>query len=168
MAAIIEAHIEQGPVLVNRKLPVAVVTGIRGNIRHRAIQCIGESGHSGAVPRYLRRDSVFAVSDLVSRLDEHWSTIEQHGGDLVLTVGIMHTNHHHDAMSRVPGEVQFSFEARSASDATLDALAALVRSECETLERDRKVKFEFDPVIRSDPARLDPARRQERIPPRAA
>src|SRR5690606_21676729 len=62
----LETHIEQGPVLVDRGWPVAVVTGIRGNIRHRAIQCLGEAGHSGAVPRWLRRDAVFATAELIT------------------------------------------------------------------------------------------------------
>jgi len=152
----LEMHIEQGPVLVNLEIPTAAVTGIRGNIRHRTISCRGEGGHSGAVPRYLRKDAVFAFSDLVSRLDEHWQTIEQHGGDLVVTVGIAHTDTKHDAMSRVPGEFDFSFEARSQSNATLDALHALMRSECETIERKRKVKFTFGDPIRSAPAELCP------------
>src|SRR5215510_11640531 len=34
IAAYLELHIEQGPTLVARKWPVAIVTGIRGNIRH--------------------------------------------------------------------------------------------------------------------------------------
>ncbi len=151
----LEMHIEQGPVLVERALPVAVVTGIRGNVRHRQLRCVGEGGHSGAVPRWLRRDAVFAVSDLIMRLDEHWQTIQQHGGDLVVTVGMLHTDRNHDAMSRVPGEVDFSFEARSESRTTLDALEALLRSECETLERLRNVRFEFDAPIRSAPAKCD-------------
>ena len=153
----LEVHIEQGPVLVERGLPLAVVTGIRGNVRHRRIRCTGESGHSGTVPRWLRRDAVFAVSDLIMRLDEHWQTIQQHGGDLVVTVGMLHTDAEHDAMSRVPGEAEFSFEARSESDATLDAMASLLRSECEALEQARKVSFSFDPAIRSAPARCDSA-----------
>ncbi len=152
----LELHIEQGPVLINLELPAAVVTGIRGNIRHRTVSCRGEGGHSGAVPRYLRKDAVFAFSDLVSSLDEHWQTIEQHGGDLVVTVGIAHTDSRHDAMSRVPGEFDFSFEARSQSDATLDALHALMRSECETIARKRKVTFAFDDPVRSAPAVLCP------------
>lgn len=152
----LELHIEQGPVLVSRDLPLGIVTGIRGNIRHRSVQCMGESGHSGAVPRWLRRDAVFAVSDLISRMDDHWQTIEQHGGDLVLTVGIVHTNSDHDAMSRVPGEMEFSFEARSQSDPTLDALKALLLSECETIEQKRKVRFEFDVSVRSASAKLEP------------
>ena len=151
----LELHIEQGPVLVDRNLRTAAVTGIRGNVRHRRIRCLGESGHSGTVPRWLRRDAVFAVSDLVMRLDEHWRTIQQLGGDLVLTVGTLHTDPDHDAMSRVPGEADFSFEARSESEETLDGMLALLAEECEAVMRDRKVRFEFDPVIRSAPTRCD-------------
>ena len=54
VAAYLELHIEQGPVMVARGFPTAVVTGIRGNIRHKVIHCIGEAGHSGAVPRWRR------------------------------------------------------------------------------------------------------------------
>ena len=37
VAGYVELHIEQGPVLVASKAPTAVITGIRGNIRHRRI-----------------------------------------------------------------------------------------------------------------------------------
>lgn len=155
VAAYFELHIEQGPVMIARDLPVAAVTGIRGNVRHRRIRCVGEAGHSGAIPRWLRRDAVFAVSDFVMRLDDHWNTILQHGGDLVLTCGVMGTDPAQHAMSRIPGEVVFSFEARSQYVQTLEALEALMHSECATLEAERRVKFEFDHAIKSAPAVLD-------------
>ena len=140
----IELHIEQGPILVDRNWPAAIVTGIRGNNRHHNIICKGSAGHSGTIPRYLRRDSVFAGADLITRMDDHWNTIQQHGGDLVLTSGIFQTDSEHHAMSRIPGEIFFSFESRSQDIATLDALEALLKSECKTIERERGVTFEFD------------------------
>jgi N-carbamoyl-L-amino-acid hydrolase len=155
IVAFIELHIEQGPILVDRNWPVAIVTGIRGNIRHLKIQCIGSAGHSGAVPRWLRQDAVFATADLISRMDDHWTTILQHGGDLVLTCGIFHTDSQHHAMSRIPGEVSFSFEARSQDQATLKALEALLKSECATVQKERRVDFEFDEASISAPALLD-------------
>ena len=87
----LELHIEQGPVLIARKLPVAVVTGIRGNVRHRTVTCIGEAGHSGAVPRWLRHDAVFAVAELLTRLDGHWQVLLGQGHDLVVTAGVLGT-----------------------------------------------------------------------------
>jgi len=155
VAAFLELHIEQGPIMVDRDLPVASVAGIRGNLRHRAIRCCGEAGHSGAVPRWLRHDTVFATSELITRLDDHWTTILQHGGDLVLTFGMLSTNPLEHAMTRIPGEVSFSFDARSQNDSTLNAMEALLHSECETIEHDRRVSFQFDPVIRTPSAVLD-------------
>jgi len=151
----IELHIEQGPILVDRGWQAAIVTGIRGNNRHHNIICKGSAGHSGTIPRYLRKDSVFAAAELITRMDDHWNTIQQHGGDLVLTSGIFQTDSNHHAMSRIPGEVYFSFEARSQDNATLDALEALLKSECKTIERERGVRFQFDNVIKSHPAELD-------------
>ena len=150
--AFIEIHIEQGPILVDKNWPIAVVTGIRGNYRHHKIRCKGTAGHSGTIPRYLRKDAVFAGADLITRMDDHWNTIEQHGGDLVLTSGIFHTDVDNQAMSRIPGEILFSFESRSQDISTLDALEGLLRSECKTIEREKGVYFEFDNVIKSDPA----------------
>ncbi|WP_051677187.1 Zn-dependent hydrolase [Maridesulfovibrio frigidus] len=153
--AFFELHIEQGPVMIARNLPVAAVTGIRGNIRHREIKCVGEAGHSGAVPRWLRKDAVFATADLITRIDDHWTTILQHGGDLVTTMGMLSTDPKHHAMSRIPGEVTFSFEARSQYDHTLTAIDALLHSECATITYDRKVQFEFDKPVKTPPAVLD-------------
>lgn len=155
VAVFLELHIEQGPIMVDRDLPVASVAGIRGNLRHRSIRCCGEAGHSGAVPRWLRHDTVFATSELITRLDDHWTTILQHGGDLVLTFGMLSTNPLEHAMTRIPGEVSFSFDARSQNDSTLNAMEALLHSECETIEHDRRVSFQFDPVIRTPSAVLD-------------
>jgi len=155
IAAYFELHIEQGPVLVAREFPVAVVTGIRGNIRHRSVRCIGEAGHSGAVPRWLRRDAVFAAADLISRLDEHWRVLLERGLDLVVTTGIIATNAAEHAMSRIPGEVEFSFEVRSQSLETLEAFYHLMRTECRNLSAARKVEFVFDRRIDSAPARMD-------------
>ena len=155
--AFLELHIEQGPVMEARKLPVAVVSGIRGNIRHGHMQCLGEAGHSGTIPRWLRRDAVFAVSDLIMRLDEHWSELLERGTDLVVTIGMLSTNAAEHAASRIPGEVTFSFEARSKSLDTLEAFYQLMRAECAAITRERQVRFEFGRRILSSPATMDAA-----------
>jgi N-carbamoyl-L-amino-acid hydrolase len=155
IAFFVELHIEQGPLLIDRDWPVATVTGIRGNVRHREIRCLGEAGHSGAVPRWLRKDAVMATADLLIRMDEHWSSIQQHGGDLVLTTGIFHTDPRHNAMSRIPGEAVFSFEARSQQAATIAAVEELLRAECARVERDRGVRFVLDPPVHAPEALLD-------------
>jgi N-carbamoyl-L-amino-acid hydrolase len=155
VAAWLELHIEQGPVLVARQLPVAVVTGIRGNFRHRTIECIGEAGHSGAIPRWLRHDAVFATAELITRLDRHWRTLLERGRDLVITSGIIGTDPAEHALARIPGRLRFSFEARSQSTETLEAFYDLFRSECASIADERGVEFLFDRRLDSAPARMD-------------
>jgi N-carbamoyl-L-amino-acid hydrolase len=156
-AAYLELHIEQGPVMLARDLPTAIVTGIRGNLRHRLMVCRGEAGHSGTVPRWLRHDAVFAFSDLLMRLDEHWDRLLERGIDLVVTTGICGTDRERHAISRIPGEVYFSFEVRSQSFETLEGFYELFRSECRAVSESRRVTFEFDERVYTEPAQMDEA-----------
>ena len=141
--------------MVARKLPVGVVTGLRGNIRHNQVICKGEAGHAGAVPRWLRHATVLATADLLSRLDTHWAALQERGLDLVLTVGILTTNQNDHAMSRIPGECRFCLEIRSQSIDTLEAFYQLIQSETKNVSRERGVTFDFDKRSMSSPATMD-------------
>jgi N-carbamoyl-L-amino-acid hydrolase len=156
VAAWIELHIEQGPVLVARHLPMGIVTGIRGNIRHRTVECVGAAGHSGAVPRWLRHDAMFATAELISHLDRHWRTLLERGGDLVITAGVVSTDPREHAIARIPGTLRFSFELRSQSKETLEAFYDLFRSECGVVGQERGVEFKLDRRLESAPATMDP------------
>ena len=151
-----ELHIEQGPVLIAREKPVGLVTGIRGNVRHRRVVCRGEAAHSGAVPRWLRHDAVLAMSDLLVRIDEHWRVLLEWGEDLVVTAGVVETNPSEHAVSRVPGEVSFALEYRSQDTKTLESFSALVRSECDQIGEKRGVAFEMGPPSYTEPATMSP------------
>jgi N-carbamoyl-L-amino-acid hydrolase len=155
MAAWIELHIEQGPVLVARQLPIGIVTGIRGNVRHRTVECIGEAGHSGAIPRWLRRDAVFATAELITHLDRHWRTSLERGRDLVITSGVFGTDPREHALARIPGNVRFSFEIRSQSKETLEAFYDLFLSECALVSEERGVVFKLDRRLESAAASMD-------------
>ncbi len=157
VAAFLELHIEQGPMLEEAGRAVGVVTGIRGNFRYRQVRCIGEAGHSGTVPKRLRRDAVFAVSDLLSRIEEAWEEWLAAGEDLVVTSGMVHTNPDQDAPSIIAGEVGFSLEVRSQSMATLERFHRSILEECASLEQSRGVRFEFGERIDSPSAVMDSA-----------
>ena len=157
IGAYLELHIEQGPAMVARQWPVSPVTGIRGNIRHNRVICRGETGHSGAVPRWLRKDAVLATAELLSRLDEHWRVLQQMGMDLVMTCGMVSTNVRSHAVSVIPGELAFSFEVRSQNESTLEQFYQLMHSECEQISQSRGVAFEFDRKLYTSPATMAPA-----------
>lgn len=149
-----ELHIEQGPVLIAKEKPIGIVTGIRGNIRHRHVTCIGQAAHSGAVPRWLRHDAVLAMSELLMRLDEHWRVLLAWGEDLVFTTGIVETDAKEHAVSRVPGRVTFAIEYRSQDKKTIDSFSKLLETECQQIGEKRGVEFDFGPLVSTEPARM--------------
>src|SRR5919109_5251250 len=59
----IELHIEQGPVLEARDLPLGVVTGTYGTERW-AVRFTGQAAHSGSTPMDQRRDALSAAARL--------------------------------------------------------------------------------------------------------
>ena len=157
LACWIELHIEQGPVLIAREKPVGLVTGIRGNVRHRRVICRGQAAHSGAVPRWLRHDAVLAMAELLMRIDEHWRVLLEWGEDLVVTCGVVETNADEHAVSRVPGEVTFALEYRSQDAKTLTSFGSLIDSECSQIAAKRGVTFELGAAIYTEPAAMSQA-----------
>jgi beta-ureidopropionase / N-carbamoyl-L-amino-acid hydrolase len=155
MACWLELHIEQGPILSARRVPVGIVTGIRGNYRHRVVECVGEAGHSGTVPRELRHDPIFATAELITRLDNHWRRLLEAGRDLVVTSGEFGTDPSEHAIAKIPGSVRFSFEVRSQNADTLEEFYGLFRHECLAIEHQSGVTFVFDRRIEVAPASMD-------------
>ncbi|MDB5473254.1 MAG: Zn-dependent hydrolase [Devosia sp.] len=151
----LELHIEQGPELTARGLPIGIVTAIRGNSRHRNIVCVGESGHSGAVPRWLRHDALLAAAELLTRMDRYWAGQVEAGHDLVITSGIFSTDPAEHALARIPGVVQFSLDIRSQNMNTINDCYRVFREECATIQEQRGVQFTLDGRLDSAPAEMD-------------
>ena len=155
MAAWLELHIEQGPVLIDRDWPIAVVTGIRGNVRYPRLQCVGEAGHSGAVPRHLRHDAVLATADLLGRLESLWTDELAAGRDLVFTSGIIATDSRVHASSRIPDGVRLSVEARSTDPRVLADFERRLHAACACISRDRGVSFDLGEPLYTAPAAMN-------------
>ncbi|MCC6533402.1 MAG: hydantoinase/carbamoylase family amidase [Burkholderiales bacterium] len=151
----LELHIEQGPVLEARGLPVGIVSGIRGSARARNARCIGAYSHSGAVPREYRSDAVLATAALCVGLDQAWSAVQCAGGDLVFTVGKLYTDGQQHSLTKVPGETWFSIDLRSQELATLEHMTRQARSLAEAIGRERRVRFDLGAFDLSPPATMD-------------
>ena len=151
----IELHIEQGPVLENRAIPVGIVTGIRGSVRLRSARCIGEYTHSGAVPHEYRSDAVLATAELCYQLDREWEAVRKANGDLVFTVGKLYTDSKAHALTKVPGETAFTMDLRSQHLGTLEDMMAKTRALADEIGRRRRVRFELGEFNISPPAIMD-------------
>ncbi len=157
IAAFLELHIEQGPTLDSSETHrVGVVTGIRGNVRHKMVRCIGETAHSGAVDKQYRHDAVMAAAELLNRMDKHWDAWLEKGEDLVFTVGVLRTSDT-AAISVIPGEVSFTTDMRSLSLDTAQRFHDLLVEEAEAIAAERGVRFEFDKPLTTRPAGVNQA-----------
>jgi len=137
--AFVEVHIEQGPVLVDANIPVGIVTGIRGNIRHRFATIRGETTHAGAVPRRTRRDAVLAGAELACSLETFWLDAEAAGQDMVLTLGQFATDSAYHGITKVPGALDFTVDVRSEDNAVLARFEAAFQREAARISAARQV-----------------------------
>lgn len=154
--AYIEPHIEQGPLLLSRGVPLGIVTGIRGSFRHRSATCTGVYAHSGATPRENRQDAALAVSRLVVAMDDAWTRLSEAGHDLTVTFGQVFTDPDEAAFSKVAGRMSFALDVRSESVAALDLAKAELHTAVARIEQHCGVRFDLGPLTGSTPALMAP------------
>lgn len=112
VAAYIEAHIEQGPILERERHEVGVVTGIQGKRTFR-VTVRGEEAHAGTSLRRERKDALLAATRIVQAL----AVAMQDEEDIVrFTIGKLDVMP--NAPSVVPARVVFSIDLRHV-DSTL-------------------------------------------------
>jgi N-carbamoyl-L-amino-acid hydrolase len=81
IAAYLELHIEQGPVLESLDLPLGAVLGTVGCERN-LIQFHGQAAHSGSTPMKVRKDAFLAAAKMAQEI---YAIAERHQG--VCTIG---------------------------------------------------------------------------------
>ena len=106
----VEVHIEQGPVLLERGLPLGVVTAIAGSSRY-LVELAGLAGHAGTTPMELRRDAAAAAAEIVLLVERRCAD----GAALVGTVGQLAVPD--GSVNVVPGRCRLSLDIRAGSDA---------------------------------------------------
>jgi beta-ureidopropionase / N-carbamoyl-L-amino-acid hydrolase len=147
VAAYLEAHIEQGPVLEHEGVPIAAVTGTAGVERHRVVFG-GETAHSGTTPMSMRHDALMAGARLALGVKD---TALRHGG--VGTVGVVRVSP--GIPTAVPGEVSLVVDLRHQS---AESLAAMLGDAREASRRAAEVEgcsAVWEPVFCIEPRRFD-------------
>lgn len=156
VAAWLELHIEQGPLLESRDVPVGIATAVRGNVRFPDARCVGAYAHSAALPRRFRQDAVLAVSELALGLDDFWKErIDRGDEDFVVTVGKFATDDALHAMTKVAGEVRFSVNIGAAVKNTQDAARSHLFELVKRIEKERNVNFDLGNEVGTVPTPLD-------------
>jgi allantoate deiminase len=151
IAAYVETHIEQGPVLLNEGLPVGVVTCIAGGSRIR-VRVQGTAGHAGTTPMPGRRDALAAAAEMALAVEAHCARAPE---TLVGTVGKLAVVGG-GAINVIPGEVEFTVDLRSGEDARRRAAVAAVERECRAIAARRGVDVAWEPFFELAAAPCDP------------
>ncbi|WP_332848337.1 allantoate amidohydrolase [Massilia sp. S19_KUP03_FR1] len=116
----VEVHIEQGPVLLERGLPLGVVTAIAGSSRF-LVALTGLASHAGTTPMSMRKDAAAAAAEIVLLVEARCSG----RGALVGTVGQLQVPN--GSVNVIPGACHLSLDIRAADDvARLEAVADIL------------------------------------------
>jgi len=153
VAAYLELHVEQGPVLEDRGLSLGIVTAIAAQRRLRAT-VTGRSGHAGMVPMAMRADALAAAAELVLELER----AARETGDAVATVGRMVVEP--NGTNVVPGRVVFSLDLRSPDAERLDAIERRFREAIERAQAQRGVRVEVESFERRSATPMTPELRE--------
>jgi allantoate deiminase len=152
VVAFVEVHIEQGPVLEAKGLPLGVVTGIVGQSRMRVV-VLGEAGHAGTVPMHMRHDALAGAAELMLLIER--TALENQDDGMVATVGRIEASP--GATNVIPGRVGFSLEFRSSSDAKRKAAIDQIKADAQRIGARRKLEFAFEPFHETNTTACTPA-----------
>ena len=134
-----EVHIEQGPALERRGLPVGVVTGIASQT-HAEATFHGEAGHAGTVPMAARRDALCAAAELVLAAE----ALPRTRPGLVATVGRLGVAP--GARNVIPGTATLSIDVRHADDDARREAAEALRERAHEIAAARGVGVDWRPT----------------------
>ena len=145
----VEVHIEQGPVLNSKDLPLGVVTSINGSVRLLG-EIEGMACHAGTTPMTLRHDAAAGVAELILFVEKRAASVP----DLVATVGQLEVPN--GSINVVPGRSRFSLDIRATTDAVRDACLADVKAELQRICERRGLQHRLEEIMRAAAAPSDP------------
>lgn len=147
-AAYIELHIEQGPVLLDRDLPLGAVLGTYGVERY-AVTFYGQAAHSGSTPMNRRKDAFLAAAKMSPEI---YRIAETHGG--VCTIGSCTTKP--GIVTSVVEECRLTLDQRHLNATALAAMLAEAKAASERFAREGNVEVSWSRIWRIDPILFHP------------
>ena len=148
--AFLELHIEQGPLLDKMSISVGNVDAIAGLFKWE-VSLIGTPNHAGTTPMDMRKDAFMGLSEFASQvqriLDENGSSRS------VATIGRVSISP--GAANVIPGNVEFSLEARDTNPDVLNDIAQAFRKSLSAIARKRDLMFEYKVLSEIEPVKSD-------------
>ncbi|WP_099206136.1 Zn-dependent hydrolase [Scatolibacter rhodanostii] len=134
-AALVELHIEQGPVLEAENYDIGIVEGVCGMINYE-FTFTGQADHAGTTPMKYRHDALYAAAKTIQYLHDEFDKLDE---KLVYTTGKIsaHPNIH----TIIPDEVKFTLDARHQNPAVIAEVLEIIQKIPAEVER-CQVKYE--------------------------
>lgn len=151
IGAFIELHIEQGPILEQLDLPVAIVHSITG-IRQYRVELTGVENHAGAFPMDMRRDAMQGFCEIAQTVVD---TAHRWGRPAVTTVGRVEVEP--NIAAAVARKVVFSLDARHPDPASNRRLLETHEATIREIAARRKLDLETSVFVNHAPCQSDPA-----------
>ncbi len=149
VAAYLEIHIEQGPILEREGVSLGIVTAINGQRRYRVV-VNGTPGHAGTVPMARRGDALCAAADMIHTVERAALST----GECVVTFGTLVVEP--NAPNVIPGRVAFSVDIRSPEDARIEAVEVALRDAAGDVNARRRVAAAIERLQGHAPIPMDP------------
>jgi hydantoinase/carbamoylase family amidase len=149
-AAYLELHIEQGPVLESKQLPMGVVLGTFGVERH-AITFTGQAAHSGSTPMSHRKDALGGISKLHLAVREIAHRI---GQGAVATVGSVTTKP--GIVTSVVAEATMTLDMRHLDAAVLATMYQQAREASEKIAAEENITVAWKKLWQIQPFPFHP------------
>jgi hydantoinase/carbamoylase family amidase len=142
--AYLELHIEQGPVLLERDLPLGTVLGTFGVERH-AITFCGQAAHSGSTPMNRRRDAFLAAAKMSPEI---YKIAERSRGG-VCTIGSCATKP--GIVTSVVEECRITLDQRHLDAATLARMLSEAKTATEKFAKEGNVDVSWERIWNIEP-----------------
>jgi N-carbamoyl-L-amino-acid hydrolase len=149
MAALLEAHIEQGPVLEHNANQIGVVIGAQG-IRWYNLTITGTDAHAGPTPMPVRRDALVAAADIIKKVQAIALDNQPYG---VGTVGEMHIEP--NSRNTIPGKVLLTVDLRNPENKNLELMDDEFRKACAMLATQHHVEINIEEIWNKPPIVFD-------------
>lgn len=138
VAAYFEAHIEQGPILEAENKTIGVVTGSLG-LRWYDVTVQGMEMHAGPTPMSVRRDALFAATQIMQDVVHNALDHQPHGRG---TVGVVQV--FPGSRNVIPGRVTFTVDLRHPDESGLQQMHERFMAVCEQV----RVQNSVDVVVK--------------------
>ncbi|MEK5174163.1 M20 family metallo-hydrolase [Heyndrickxia sp. FSL W8-0496] len=146
IAAFLEMHIEQGPILDVMEKPIGIVTGISGPL-WLTIELEGFAGHAGSVPMKMRKDALVGAAKIIVALNEIAS--QDPDSPTVGTVGSM--NVFPDSRNIIPEKVSFTVDLRDIDINRRNQLEEQLREKINSIANEHQLSYKITEDTNSEP-----------------